>query len=550
MPLFELEASPRGRMRVFVRAQLPFLLGAAFVGLVAAIAVPEKAMSGYMPAAYVLVALASLAAVLVPWERFDRTWLITVALTDIVAVAFIRTELISVIASAGLLAMFPVLWLAYGFRPWTILVAVAGAAFISSFPFFTRGEWPATALEWANVVTLPAIIVGVALMANLAARQLRRNRDRVAEAHAEQTAALLQAEDNAILMRSILNTVNTAVAFYGPSNELALSNKIASTMTEIVGFRLDRPPYAGDNVLAMDRMTPIPYEGQIIPRALRGEILTDHMEWLGPPDQQVAILASSRRVTRDDGALLGTVVVAYDVTELATAVEVREEFLRTVSHELRTPLTNITGYLELIEDGLDESETQSRAYIAVIQRNAQVLLDRIRELLAATDTSEPLRLEPTDLRALVDLAIVDAGDRAGAKSIAIEHLDTGPASAMVDSSRLRQAVTELLVNAAKFSPEHSVITVEQGMTAENAFIRVSDQGPGIGRADETRVFDRFYRTAFARENAVQGFGIGLTMVKSTIVAHHGRIHLVPSDDAGTTFTLELPREGPDPSTGA
>jgi signal transduction histidine kinase len=94
----------------------------------------------------------------------------------------------------------------------------------------------------------------------------------------------------------------------------------------------------------------------------------------------------------------------------------------------------------------------------------------------------------------------------------------------------------------KFGPEGSTITVTETITPSSIAITVQDAGPGIGRGEQTRIFDRFYRTPYAHHNAIQGFGLGLTLAKSTIAAHGGRI-TVRSDDTGTVFTATIPRSG-------
>jgi signal transduction histidine kinase len=544
MPLFEVEATRAGRHRVFLRAQLPLLAGTAFVGITTAVALPSAYDDLMLPLGLIVIAVASLAAYFVPWERAVPSWLISVAVTDIVGVAFIRAELISIIPSVGMLVIFPVLWLAYGFRREVVLLAIAGAFFVTTFPFMHNGEWPSTPVAWLNVVTLPVLITGVALVVNFAAIQLRRNAQKLAVANREQAVTLRRALDNEILARSILDTVNAGVAFYSSDNELVLSNQLARDMTRAVGFELDEPPYAGEDVLAADRTTPIPLEDQIIPRALRGELIEDHMEWLGPPQQQVAILASSRQVRREDGELLGTVVMAYDITELAAAIAVREEFLGTVSHELRTPLTSVLGYLELIADDLDPSQAETLMYLDVVRRNMRNLTDRISDMLGAATTDLVLRPEPTDIVAVIASSTERAVERAHDRGITIENTATGTAVALADPARIGQALDELITNAIKFSAPGSTVTISVTSGPEGVRIGVADDGPSMTRAERARVFDRFYRTQHARDQAVQGFGLGLFVVKNIVDAHGGTVAIDGDRAVGTLMTITLPIAAP------
>jgi signal transduction histidine kinase len=552
MSMIERPASLSGRFLVFLRAQLPLLAGAIFLGVATALVLPESYDSVILPAGLAVIVVASVVLIAFPWDRVAPSWMIVVPIMDIVGITFMRTELIFVIPSVGILVIFPILWLAYGFRRAAVLASVAGGCFISTFPFVYTGTWPSTGVEWMNVITLPALIIGIALVVNLAALQLRRNAEALEEVSREQALTLRRSLDNEILSRNILDTVNAGVAFYSSDNELLLSNALAQGMTRAVGFELDQPPYGGEQVLAADRKTTIPIDQQIIPRALRGELLEDHMEWLGPPDQQSAILASSRRVQREDGELLGTVVMAYDITELASAISVREEFLGTVSHELRTPLTSVLGYLELIADDLDPvSQADTLVYLQIVQRNAHTLADRISYMAGSADTALTLRPVDTDIDELVDASIRRADDKARARGVTLGRKVGEPASARIDPGRIAQALDELITNAIKFSPAGSTVTVSQSVDAETVRVSVSDEGPGMTRDEQTRVFDRFYRAQHARDQAVQGFGLGLFVVKNIMSAHGGHVTIDQSSpESGTRMTLTMRRDKADATVTA
>lgn len=540
MPLFELEATPRGRFRVFARAQLPFALGTVFISLIAAVAHPPGLASVAMLTGFIVTAVATVAAVVVPWERHHRSWMILIAVADLLAVALFRAELLPVVPAITMLSVFPILWLAYGFSWPGIIVAVLGAGFITSFRFAYVGAWPSTAVEWANVVTLPTLIVGVAVIVFIAARQLYRNGTRLAEASRAQGWALREAQDAEALALGILNTVNAGVAFYDKRGQLDVANNIARAMTEMVGFRLDEPPYAGDNVLAADRVSVIPYDQQIIPRALRGEVIEDHLEWLGPPDAQMAIIASCRRVHRADGELLGTVVVAYDVTELADAIEVREQFLRTVSHELRTPVTSITGFLDLIADAVDPEDETLQRYVEIVARRTNDLLDRVKDLLQAGEAAKTLSLTDVDVGDVVRLAVTDMRDVASARGMEVTTRDSGPVRARADGAHLAVAVTELVANAIKFGTANTTVAVTCREHEDRVRIAVTNTGPGVTHAEQRRVFDRFYRTPYARSREIQGFGLGLTNVRAITDAHGGHVLIDSAPGDRVTFTLDLP----------
>ncbi|MDQ1204512.1 cell wall metabolism sensor histidine kinase WalK [Microbacterium sp. SORGH_AS_0862] len=541
MPLFEMEASPKGRLRVFGRTQLPFALGAVLIAVVAALVDLSLLERWPMITGFALTAVATCAAVAVPWERLHPSAMISIAVLDLVTVALLRAELAPSVPAVTILSFFPLLWLAYGFRWYGMAVAVIGAAFITSFQFVYISRWPSSPVEWANVVTFPVLILGVAVIVYIAANQLRRNSRRLADAARAQAESLRDAKDAEAIALGILNTVTAGVAFYDADGRLNVANTIARRMTEIAGFRLDTPPYSGENAFTADRITRIPDDEQIIPRALRGETIEDHLEWIGPPDSQVAIIASSGRVHREDGVLLGTVVVAYDVTELADAIEVREQFLRTVSHELRNPITSITGFLDLIDDAVDPADTKVHGYIDIVTRKTNDLLDRVRDLLAANDGAKSPNWTNNDTASLVGEAVERARSLADRNDVIVQV--TGPDSLPVfaDGEQLTIAITELLTNAIKFGDESAVVAIRYGLVGHRVTIAVTNPGHGITPAEQRRVFDRFYRAPFARAQAIQGFGLGLTNVRAIVAAHGGHIHIDSVHGAHTTFTLDVPQ---------
>ena len=540
MPLFDLARSRAGRVRVFTRAQLPFVVGALLVLMALAFGAPASAASPLVAAAAVLILVATVAAALVPWERFSSSWQLLVALADIVAVALIRTEAMSVLPAVSMLAIFPILWIAYGFPPVAFVAAVGGAALMTSLPFVVRGAWPMSPLEWVNVLTLPALILAVAVIVNLAARHLRRSSLRLRASHETRARALALAHDNELVVRTVLDTVRSGVVLYDGDGRLVLANRTAEELSRAMGFALDQPPYAGDAVLADDRATPVPPEQQLIPRALRGEHVSNAVEWVGPPSMQRAIMADSDRVRRADGTLLGTLIAAHDVTDMADAAEIRHDFLRTVSHELRTPLTSVTGYLDLLAEHIRDSDPTATRYLRMVERNVLVLTDRMNELLAAASSDSPVSPRPVTLSDLIASAVRAVSPRAAHRGSSIQQIGASSDRVVLDPVRIRQSLEELLVNAVKFSPPSSAVVIGQHVDDSGIHVVVSDSGPGLTSAERSRVFDPFYRTAFAREHAIQGFGIGLSVVRDAVVAHGGRVRVGASASGGTAMTIVLP----------
>jgi len=542
MPLFEMEASPRGRVRVFLRAQFPFLLAVVFLVGIAGLAEPATLTAGVVVSGFLLTIVASVLSLVVPWERLPRAWMMLVAGLDLVAVALVRAELLPLFPSVSILAIFPALWLAYGFPWYGIIAAVFGSGFITSFRFAYVGSWPSSPTEWANVVIMPTFIVGVAVIVFVAARHLRRNSRRLMQAARAQAEALEDARDTEAVARGIVDTVSAGVVFYDAEGRLEVSNAHARRLAELGGFRLDEPPMAGQMVFTADRSAVVPANEQVIPRALAGEAVSDQFEWWGPEEASVAVLTSSGRVHRPDGAVRGTVVVISDTTVLAEAIEVREQFLRTVSHELRTPLTSITGFLDLIDEEVGPENTRLRCHIEVVTRRTADLSRRVRDLFAASESEKTLRRQDVDLDGIVSAALTEAGTLAATRGHSIDTVATGPTAARLDRAQVVAAIAELLTNAVKFGIASAPITVSYGVRNGRAILAVTNSGPGLAHAEQRRAFERFYRGSLARAGEIQGFGLGLTNVRAIAVAHGGTVRIDSVPDERTTVTLDLPAE--------
>ncbi|MFI8631460.1 sensor histidine kinase [Microbacterium sp. NPDC077663] len=528
---------------LFLRLQLPFLAGTLFVVVAAGLAVPSLWTSPLLLAGAGAAVAASVA--FVPSRRgwLLTSWGIVVPLVDVVSVALVRAELFGYIPTVGVLCLMPFAWIALRYRWPALSLVFLGGLLISALPLVMRLESLSTPLMVLNLVTLPVLTTGISIGVHLAANSFRRSRRQVQDTAESLASTLAQSRDDELVLRTVLDTVNGAVAFYNADGRLVLANRAAQKLAETVGFRFDDPPYAGPNVCRGDRTTPVPCEQQLVPRALRGEVIHNHLEWCGPEGSQMAILSSSRRVHRPDGALLGTVIAAYDVTDLADAVEAREEVLTTVSHELRTPLTSVVGYTEHVVDtlGADAEKLGVEQALSAIARNGEVLLERVSQLLTAGNKRMVLAPARVDVRALVEETVAVVTPFASQAGVSVSVEGESDVEADLDARRIEQAVENLLTNAVKFTPRGGSVTVRVGGEGERALIAVSDTGIGMSADDKQRVFDRFYRASSVRENAVQGIGVGLSIVKSIVDAHGGEVTIESEPGQGTTIGLSLPR---------
>ena len=279
----------------------------------------------------------------------------------------------------------------------------------------------------------------------------------------------------------------------------------------------------------------------------------------------IDIAVTMSAVRNNAGDVVGVAAISQDITDRKRVEQEREEFTRElevrnerlleldrlkdefvalVSHELRTPLTSIRGYLELVIDGEAGAVTEEqRKFLGIVQRNANRLLALVGDLLfLAQIEAGKLSLEfgAVDLSAVAAESVETARPLAEDKNITLT-LATSPLQLLAgDRTRLAQLLDNLISNAIKFTPEGGRVDVRASSARGNAILEVRDTGMGIPAEEQEHVFERFFRTSRATEQAIQGTGLGLAISKAIVHAHGGRITLASSDGEGATFRVTIP----------
>jgi PAS domain S-box-containing protein len=247
-----------------------------------------------------------------------------------------------------------------------------------------------------------------------------------------------------------------------------------------------------------------------------------------------------------EGQLISVIAQGRDITAQLEAERLKKEFTSTLSHELRTPLTSIIGSLQLINAGvLGEVPKDVAELTEVAERNGQRLLDLINDILDIEKIeSGKLTLNPEVIR--VDELVREAmvlnkgfGDRFKVRFEARGELS--PREVTADHKRLLQVMTNLLSNAAKFSPEGEVVEITTEELADCLRVGVHDRGPGIPEAFRARVFGRFNQADSTTSRQKGGTGLGLAICKRLVEMMQGRIGFQDREGGGTTFWFELPR---------
>ena len=216
-------------------------------------------------------------------------------------------------------------------------------------------------------------------------------------------------------------------------------------------------------------------------------------------------------------------------------------FVADASHELRTPLTAIRGFAELHRQGAVSGEEKTKELISRIEGESIRMSSLVEDLLllARLDQAQELDFEPVDLNTLI-VEVVASAKAAGPDHPIELNLPQEELFVLGDSRRIHQVVANLLANARTHTPLGTKINVTARQTLAEVIIEVADNGPGLSKSDQERIFERFFRADPARvRHSGEGSGLGLSIVDAVMKAHGGYVSVKSELDKGATFTLHF-----------
>ncbi|MFI2364245.1 response regulator [Promicromonospora sp. NPDC019610] len=295
--------------------------------------------------------------------------------------------------------------------------------------------------------------------------------------------------------------------------------------------------------------TPLPADRCYIAEALRdGVTVTAEQDvYLRLDGKEVPVEVTASPL-RDDDVIRGAVVVFRDVTERREMERIKDEFVSVVSHELRTPLTAIRGALSLLDsDALDDSPEQAARMVRVALTSSERLgrlVDDILDTERLEAGTTQLELAEHPLGDLVAAAVDQVAVLADDAGITLEPAGTTEI-VRADPERIVQTLTNLLGNAVRFSPPGSTVRVTAAPVGDLVEIRVDDEGRGIPPDKLEAVFRRFEQVDASDTRERGGSGLGLTIARSIVERHGGRLWAVSEGEGtGTSFRFTLWRATP------
>ncbi|MGA3254611.1 MAG: ATP-binding protein [Mycobacterium sp.] len=373
-----------------------------------------------------------------------------------------------------------------------------------------------SALLLAGVLSVLALVVGVAAGARLSPRVVQR-RQRVA---AEWTGITV-----AQMLQRIVALMPLGAAVVDSHRDVVYLNDRARELGLVRDRQLDDQAW------------------QAAQQALGGEDVEFDLQ---PGKRQVAgrsglsVHGQARLLSEEDRRF--AVVFVHDQSDYARMEATRRDFVANVSHELKTPVGAMALLAEALLASADDPETVRRfAEKALIEANR--LGDMVAELIELSRLQGAERL-PNVTAVDVDTVVSEAISRhkVAAENAHIEVRTDAPSGLQVlgDQTLLVTALANLVSNAIAYSPPGSPVSISRRRRGDNIEIAVTDRGIGIALEDQERVFERFFRGDKARSRATGGSGLGLAIVKHVAANHDGSIGVWSKPGTGSTFTLSIP----------
>ncbi|GAA1442829.1 sensor histidine kinase [Leifsonia poae] len=521
----------------------------------------------------VLIAVASVLAAALPWQRIGTEWTLIVPVLSLVAVGFFRLGTGGSASPFGVLILLPFVWIASEEGRLNVLIAALGVFLVLLAPLLLSDQ-PTSVAEWVRAFFSPLIYLIVAGVINEIAHRVRQQLA-AAQGAAEQRKALLddavRASDelalnearlktanrliqsiwNAVTEQSVIGTdLDGLIDVWNPGAEKMLgltSEQVLDGTHHMVDFHLISE--LEERLRDMDaRLTTVSSaeDFSALVDAVRSGY-ADVRDWtyVRPDGKHVPVQVAATPRLDENGHRVGFIFVATDMTKAREFARLKDEFVGLISHELRTPLSSILGYLELMRDDEDDPlSAEQLQYLGVAERNAHRLLKLVGDLLFTAQVESgrfPLAIKQVELDTVIAASVDTSRPIAANAGVSlVAEVPERPTVIPGDPVRIGQSIDNLVSNAVKFTPAGGTVTVSLRTEPEEAVITVTDTGIGIPAVELGQLSTRFFRASTATRNAVPGVGLGLTITKAIVTAHGGRLDIASEEGVGTSISLHLP----------
>lgn len=346
-----------------------------------------------------------------------------------------------------------------------------------------------------------------------------------AEEKSAKLAAIVESSDDAIISK----TLDSIITSWNDSAE----RMFGYTADETIGESIYK-------LIPSDRWDEEPL---ILSQLTTGKRV-EHFETkrLTKQGKLIDVSLSISPVKDSKGHIIGVSKIARDITEKKLEEQRKNDFVAMVSHELKTPLTTISTYIQVLLAQAKKEKHEFRinalSRTALQTKKMETMIHDFLSLARLDDGKITLNQSVFELHPLLSEAVMDVkilNSKHEIELIACEEI-----LLYADRDKVGQVLNNLLSNAIKYSPDGGKITIGCVKTAGNVKVFVKDQGVGINKADQQRLFQRFFRSTNEKLKMVSGFGIGLYLVSEVLRFHDSKIELESEENVGSTFAFTLP----------
>lgn len=247
--------------------------------------------------------------------------------------------------------------------------------------------------------------------------------------------------------------------------------------------------------------------------------------------------------------IFGLILTVRTVSHELELARMKSDFVSTISHEFKSPLTSIRQLAEMLQTGRVPSEERRQKYYDVLLEQSErlsLLTENVLNFAKMEEGRKEFTFERTDIKYLIEDLVSSVQERVRHTGFDIQlEVEDSLSPIMIDKDAIVQAVNNLIDNGLKYSGEMKKVEVRAFKEERNLVIAVQDFGIGIEKDKIDKIFDRFYRGGDELTRTVKGSGLGLTLVKHIVDAHHGSVHIESEPGQGSTFFLKLPLEETD-----
>ncbi len=346
-------------------------------------------------------------------------------------------------------------------------------------------------------------------------------------------------------MRALVDSMSNGVLVVDAAAKLALVNPALRT---ILGW--GREDHLGQPVF---RVLPCPEVLEAIEEVLESEDSTPEpivcLVDLERGGETIHLQVRCVPFLDGRGHLVGALAVFEDVTALRRLDQMKDEFVSMVAHEIASPLGSVMAQLQTLAKGIPGPLNQKQLHLverALARVGGIVKLSKDLLNIAKIEAGTLGRVEEVELGPILEEAVDMLRPRAQEKgqSLGLE-LEPGLAPIRGVGRAILEVAVNLVSNAIKYTPEGGRIRVRAWPREDGVAFAVSDTGFGLAPEDQKRIFQRFYRVRDAQTRDIVGTGLGMSIVKKVVEEHRGRIEVESERGKGSTFTVILPRSGPE-----